>query len=63
MTAEKLTITVEEAGKLLGISRSLAYTMVRTGKLRSLRIGRRFIVPKQAIDELLRPPVSQSKSS
>ena len=50
---EKLTITVEEAGKLLGISRALAYEMAHTGKLPVLRFGRRLVVPKKAIENML----------
>lgn len=63
MTAEKLTITVEEAGQLLGISRALAYEMARTGKLPTLRFGRRLVVPRKAIDDLLQRPASQSQTS
>ena len=33
MATERLTITVEEAGEILGISRALAYEMARCGKL------------------------------
>jgi len=33
MELERLTLTVEEAGELLGISRALAYEMARTGRL------------------------------
>ena len=39
------TLTVEQAGALLGISRSAAYQAVATGELPALRIGRRWIVP------------------
>ena len=50
---EKLTITVEQAGELLGISRALAYEMARTGKLPVLRFGRRLVVPKKAMENML----------
>jgi excisionase family DNA binding protein len=50
---EKLTITVEQAGELLGISRALAYEMARTGKLPVLRFGRRLVVPKKAMEDML----------
>jgi len=52
--AERLTLTVEEAWRLLGISRATAYTLVQQGRLPAIRISdRRWIVPKKAIDELL----------
>ena len=53
MATERLTITVEEAGEILGISRALAYEMARTGKLPALRFGKRFVVPRKAIENLL----------
>jgi excisionase family DNA binding protein len=51
---ERLTMTVEEAGEALGISRATAYTLANTGRLPAIRISdRRIIVPRKAIDELL----------
>lgn len=49
-----LTITVERAGQLLGISRGLAYDLVRRGEIPAIRLGRRVVVPATAIDEILR---------
>jgi excisionase family DNA binding protein len=60
MTEEKLTFTVEEAGKLLGISRALAYEMARTGKLPTLRFGKRLVVPKKAVQDMLELAVTPS---
>lgn len=45
MVRHRLTVTVEEAGELLGISRAHAYELVRRGELPSLRLGRRIVVP------------------
>jgi len=53
MTAERLTLTVEEASQLLGISRALGYDMARTGRLPVLRFGKRFVIPRKALDNLL----------
>lgn len=53
MELERLTLTVEEAGELLGISRALAYEMARTGRLPTLRFGKRIVVPKKAIENML----------
>lgn len=50
---ERLTVTVPEAAKLLGVSRMTAYAAVREGAIPSLRIGRRVLVPKVALDRLL----------
>ena len=50
---ERATLTVAEAGKLLGISRNLAYELVAQGKLPTLRLGRRLVVPRVALQRLL----------
>jgi excisionase family DNA binding protein len=49
----RLTLTVEEAAKVLGIGRGLAYEGVRSGAIPSVRIGRRVVVPVAALRELL----------
>jgi excisionase family DNA binding protein len=41
--------TVEEAAKVLRIGRTHAYSLVRTQQLRTIRIGRRVLVPTDAI--------------
>ena len=48
------TYTVEEVGEILGIGRRLAYEAVRRGEIPSLRLGRRIVVGREALDELLR---------
>jgi len=53
IVSERLTLTVDEAAHLLGIGRDLAYSLSRTGQLRTVRLGRRILVPRDAIRELL----------
>jgi len=53
MRTERLTMPVEEAGEMLGISRSLAYELVRRGELPSLRLGRRGVVPVRALEAMV----------
>jgi excisionase family DNA binding protein len=50
---QPLTVTVEQAAKLLGIGRSTAYELVHTGDIPSLRLGRRIVVPTSGLTELL----------
>ena len=50
---EKLVYTVEEAGNLLGLGRSGAYEAVRRGDIPTIRIGRRILIPKVALDRML----------
>lgn len=47
------TLTLSEAATVLGISRSTAYELARTGELPALRLGRRLVVPIRALDQLL----------
>ena len=55
---EKLTFSVEEAAKLLVIGRNLCYEKVKTGEIPVLKIGRRLLVPKAALEKLLNEPKS-----
>ena len=50
---ERLALSVEEAGALLGISRDLAYDLVNRGDLPSVRLGRRLVVPRRALERLV----------
>ena len=47
------TLTVEEAAEILGLSRAFAYEAVTRGEIPSIRIGRRILVPKVALERLL----------
>jgi excisionase family DNA binding protein len=58
MASDRLTLTVEEAAARLGISRTLAYELVRQGKIPSLRLGRRRLVPVHALDLMLHEAVT-----
>jgi excisionase family DNA binding protein len=48
----KLTITVEEAGELLGVSRGAAYGAANRGEIPVIRIGRRLLVPKKTFERM-----------
>ena len=48
-----LVLTVTEAGLLLGVSRSTAYELVRSGDLESVQLRRRVVVPVAAIAKRL----------
>ena len=52
-TTERRTLTVEEAGQWLGIGRSAAYAAANRGELPTIRIGRRMVVPKDALERML----------
>ena len=50
---ESLVHTIEEAGKLLSLGHSGAYEAARRGDIPVLRIGRRWLVPRIALDKML----------
>ncbi len=51
-----LVLTVPEAARLLGISRTHAYGLVSRGELVHVRLGRRIVVPRRAVEVLLGVP-------
>ena len=51
--SQRLTYTIEEAARLIGIGRSSAYQAAQTGEIPTVRIGRRLLVPVQALEGLL----------
>jgi excisionase family DNA binding protein len=59
-TLEREGLSVPEAAKILGVGVSTAWTGVWQGKIPSLRIGHRVIVPKKALEKLLES-ASQSR--
>ena len=48
---ERLTFTVDEVARLLGVSRSGAYDSITRGEIPSFNIGRRVLVPRDAFLE------------
>ena len=48
-----LTLRVEDLMPILDIGRHTAYELVRSGKIRSIRIGRQLRIPKDAIQDYL----------
>lgn len=48
-----MTLTVDEVAKILGIGRNSAYEAINRGDVPSLRLGRRLVVPRKALEALL----------
>lgn len=49
----KSTITIPEAAEVLGIGRTAAYDAARTGQIPVIKIGKRLLVPKIALERML----------
>lgn len=51
---ESLVLNVwPDVGKALNLSKPTVYSLVNQGVIPSIRFGRRVVVPKKALDELL----------
>lgn len=58
MNHESITvIRVDELAKILSIGRNTAYDLVRSGKIRSVKIGRIYRIPLTAVEDYLNTPV------
>jgi excisionase family DNA binding protein len=53
---KSLVYTVAELAIALGVAPATAYRAIRLGDLPALRIGKRLVVPRAAVAEMLRKP-------
>ncbi len=60
-TTEKKTFTVDETARIIGVSRSTAYECVRNGSIKSVRLGRRILIPAWAVEQIVAAPNSETK--
>lgn len=49
-TMESKIYTIQEVCEMLDISRSFAYQMLKEGKIPSVKLGKRVIIPKTKFD-------------
>lgn len=50
---QRRTVNIDDAARMLGFSRNTTYQLVREGRLKSVRYGRRIVIPLAAIDRFL----------
>jgi excisionase family DNA binding protein len=50
---EPITVTIEGAKKCLGLGHTKVYELLREGRLRSVKIGRRTLITTESIRELI----------
>ena len=61
---DKLTMSIEEAAKVLGVGRNFCYELAKTGQLPTIRLGsRRLVVPRIALEKMLATTGVQPKDS
>ena len=58
---EKLTLSVMEAAKALGVGRQTVYQMINADEIEVIRIGRRVLIPRHSVRRIVglpdEPPV------
>lgn len=55
----RVVVTIEEAGEVLGISRTSAYRAARKDEIPTLRVGRRLLVPVPELRRMIGDLVDQ----
>lgn len=50
---ENNLLTVPEAAQMLRLSEHTVYLWLRSGKLKSVRPGRKWLIPREEVDRLL----------
>jgi excisionase family DNA binding protein len=53
LDGKKLAYSVEEASEALGIGRALMYDLLMSGRLHSIKVGARRLIPASALAEFL----------
>jgi excisionase family DNA binding protein len=53
MNSDRLVMTVREVAGALGISKTHAYELIAREELPALRLGRRIVVPRRALERLV----------
>jgi len=48
-----LSVSVDEAARLLGVGRSTMFALLESGQVRSVKVGARRLVPRRALEELV----------
>lgn len=56
-------LSLAEAGRLLGVGRCRAWELARAGLLPAIRLGRRWYVPRRALDALVDQALAQSREA
>jgi excisionase family DNA binding protein len=50
---DRMTWTVRETAEQLGITLSTAYAYIESGELPAVRLGRRLLIPRAAVQQLV----------
>jgi excisionase family DNA binding protein len=59
---ERLAVTVPKAAGMLGLGRTKTWELVRRGRLRSLRVGKRVLVPVRELERFLTEAMAEAEN-
>jgi excisionase family DNA binding protein len=52
-TENKITLRLNEAQAVSGLSRSTLYELIKSGRLRAVKVAGRRLIPREALEALL----------
>ena len=58
----KVTLTVPEAARMIGISNPKMYELVRAGRLRSVRVGKKILISRKSLMDWIQKGDSYEKA-
>ena len=53
MSNEKVVLSVSETARILGLSRNSTYQGVFTGEIPHIKVGKRILIPRIALEKML----------
>ncbi len=59
----KMTLSVSEAAEMIGISKPKVYDLIRDGELPSIHVGKKIVIPKQAVIDWLSGGVNNGEET
>ena len=60
--SDRRTISVPQAGAQLGLGKNASYAAVKRGEIPVVKIGRRLLVPREAVDRLLEQAMAGTRN-
>ena len=48
-----LLLSPEQVAEILGIGRTFVFALIANGRLKSLKLGRRRLIPREAVEEFI----------
>jgi len=59
----KLTLTVKETAQMLGLSRNSVYQGIAMGEIPHIKVGKRILIPRLALERILAEAGSKAGAS